>query len=129
MKPRIVLLLTGDEQLRGLLTDSLHEGGGVLLQVRSITDALRIVCGRAHELDLAVIDFTEGPHGMTLLSALKACRPELPIIATIANDTYHATTLAYANEVTACLAKPINLADLQAVIRDLGKPQPQLGAA
>jgi CheY-like chemotaxis protein len=129
MRPRIALLLTSDDELRKVLAQSLQEGGGIVLRARSVADALRIVCSRAPDLHLAVIDFAEGPHGMTLLSALKACRPELPIIAAISSDAYHATTVAYANQVAACLAKPISLPDLEAVIQTLGKPKLQLGTA
>lgn len=48
--------------------------------VRNVAEALRVVCERA-PLNLAVIDFDDGCHGMTLLSALNVCQPALPVIA------------------------------------------------
>src|ERR1700694_3087977 len=104
MNARLVLLLTHDRQFEKQLTEALLEtGGSVVLVARKVGDALQIVCARGHELDLAVIDFDEGCHGMTLLSAIDMCRHQLPIVVIASTDAYHTAALAYANGA-ACLA-------------------------
>ena len=129
MNSRLVLLLTRDHNFERLLAEALLHHGAVMLIARNVGDALQIVCARGRELDFAVIDFDDGCHGMTLLSAVNTCRPELPIIVVTSGDAYHAAALAYANGAAACLAKPISAAELEIVIRELGEPKLELEAA
>src|SRR6187397_2005210 len=112
MNVRLILLLTRDREFETLLTEAvLATGTGIILVARTVTDALRIVCTRGRELDFGVIDFDDGCHGMTLLSALDNCRPGLPLVVVTSRDVYHAGAVAYANGVAACLAKPIDTSD------------------
>lgn len=130
MNARLILLLTRDREFENLLTDAvLATGAGVILVARTVGDALHIVCTRGCELDFAVMDFDDGCHGMTLVSALNACRPGLPVVVVTAQDVYHAAAVAYANGVAACLAKPIGASDLEIVIRELRHPKLELEAA
>ena len=78
---------------------------------------------------LFVIDFDDGCHGITLLSAIQTCRPELPIIVVTSSDAYQAAAIVFANGVEACLAKPISAAELKIVIEELAEPKLQLVAA
>ena len=75
--------------------------GGISHLTRDAGDALEIICG-VHDLDLAIIDFEHGPHGMTLLSAISALREDLPVIVITRDDEEHVEALAYANGATAC---------------------------
>ena len=130
MNMRLILLLTRDRDLEKTLTEAvLATGPAIILIARTVGDALQIVCVRGRELDYAVIDFDDGCHGMTLLSALQTCRPELPMIVVTSKDVYHAAAVAYANGVAACLAKPISASDLEMVIRELRNPKLELEAA
>ncbi len=129
MNSRLVLLLTRDRNFERLLAEALLNNGAAVLIARNVGDALQIVCARGREFDFAVIDFDDGCHGMTLLSAINTCRPELPIIVVTSSDAYHAAALAYANGAAACLAKPISAAELGIVIRELGEPKLELEAA
>ena len=130
MNSRLILLLTRDREFEKLLTEAvLATGAAVILAARTIEDALQIVCTRGRELDFAVIDFDDGCHGMTLLSALATCRPGLPVVVVTSKDVYHAAAVAYANGVAACLAKPIVASDLEIVIRELRNPKLELEAA
>ncbi len=129
MNSRLVLLLTHDRNFERLLAEALLDHGAVMLIARNVGDALQIVCARGREFDFAVIDFDDGCHGMTLLSAINTCRPELPIIVVTSGDAYHAAALAYANGAAVCLAKPISAAELEIVIRELGEPKLELEAA
>ena len=130
MNTRLVLLLTRDREFEKLLAEAvLKTGAAVILVARNIGDALQIVCTRGRELDFAVIDFDDGCHGMTLLSALDTCRADLPVVVVTSSDAYHAAAIAYANGVAACLAKPISGAELEVVIRELREPKLELTAA
>ena len=70
MKTPIILLLTNDPKLEDCVAHVLRQSGGLSHLAHSADDALQIVCGTGRELDLAVIDFESGPHGMTLLSTM-----------------------------------------------------------
>lgn len=129
MNPRCILLLTHDVGFHTLLNRALPDGEVIVHVAGNANEALRVVCERAENLDLAVIDFDDGCHGMTLLSALNACQPDLPIIALISRDAYHAAAVGYANGAAACLAKPISAAELRTVIEMVGEPKLQLACA
>jgi DNA-binding NtrC family response regulator len=128
MNARLVLLLTHDPQFEKLLIEALAEPSATVLVAQSVGDALQIVCTRSNELDLAVID-RDDCHGMTLLSAINACRHELPIVVMTSSDAYHCAALAYANGAAACLAKPVTATELSCAIRELRQPKLQLTAA
>ena len=129
MNPPTILLLTRDDALQKILNQALSDTEAIVLRADNIGDALQIVCRHGRGLSFAMIDFAGGCHGMTLLNALKMCRPHLPLIVTTSDDVYHASMLAYANDVAACLAKPIFAAELKIVIEELAEPKLQLGAA
>jgi DNA-binding NtrC family response regulator len=128
MKPRLVLLLTRDNQFQKLLSDVLLDDSAIVVAKHSVSGALQLVCSRGSELDLVVIDFDDGCHGMTLLSAIKDCCEDLPIVVVTSRNMYHAAVVAYANGVEACLAKPITATDLRLVMAKLGAPKALLTA-
>ena len=129
MNPRFVLLLTQDPGLHILLKQALEPDDATILISRNAGEALQIVCDHGKELDLAVIDFAGGCHGMTLLSAVQICQPALPVMVITSSNAYHAAAIAYANGVEACLAKPVTAKELEIVINELAKPKLQLEAA
>ena len=129
MKPRIVLLYTCDQNVDRVLTEALYETGTIILIARSVADALQIVCRQGSELDFAILDFNDGCRGMTLLSAVHTCHPQLPILVTTSEDAEHATAVAYANGARACLNKPIPPARIADAISELSRPHQQLVAA
>ena len=128
MNTRSILLLTRDVGFQTLLSEALCAGGASVRVVRKAGEALQVVCKGAPP-HLAVIDFDEGCHGMTLLSALNVCQPNLPVIAVTSSDAYHAAAIAYANGAAACLAKPISAAELRPVVATVGEPKLQLACA
>jgi DNA-binding NtrC family response regulator len=89
---------------------------------------LKIGCTRGGEFDLAVID-REDCHGITLLSAIKACHHELPVVVVTSNESCHCAALAYANGASSCLAKPITATEIELVLSNLRQSKPQLTAA
>jgi DNA-binding NtrC family response regulator len=128
MNAHPVLLLTRDREFEKLLREALSESGATLLVARNVGDALQIVCTRGAELDLAVIDRGDC-HGINLLSAIKACQHELPIVVMTSSDTYHCAALAYANGAAACLAKPTTATELRLAIHGLRAPKLELAVA
>jgi DNA-binding NtrC family response regulator len=112
MNKPVTLLLTNDPELEDSVAHALRQSAGLSHLAHSASDALQIVCGVGQDLDLAMIDFESGPHGMTLLSAIIACREDLPVIVVTHDDEKHVEALAYANGATACLPKPVSAAQL-----------------
>ena len=129
MKPRRILLVSDDLKFHSLLHRALPDGAPDVCVAPNAGEALRVVCEGMEDLDLAIIAFNHGCHGMTLLSALHACQPDLPIVALISRDAYHAAAVGYANGAAACLASPIRSAELRTVIEMVGQPKLQLACA
>jgi CheY-like chemotaxis protein len=121
MKTPVMLLLTADNGLEDLVAHALSEIGGISHLTRDAGDALEIICG-VNDLDLAIIDFEHGPHGMTLLNAISTLREDLPVIVITCDDEQHVEALAHANGATACLRKQAVTTQLANAIRDLCKP-------
>jgi DNA-binding NarL/FixJ family response regulator len=71
------------------------------------------------DLDVAIIDFEHGPHGMTLLSAISTLREDLPLIVISRDDEQHVEALAYTNGAMACLPRQAVTAQLTNTIRQL----------
>ena len=122
MKTPVILLLTNDNELEDSVADSLSEIGGVSHLTHDAGNALEIICS-VHDLDVAIIDFEHGPHGMTLLSAISTLREDLPVIVITRDDEEHVEELAYANGAMACFEKQAVAARLRSTIRELCKPR------
>jgi len=118
MKTPVMLLLTNDNELEELVADALSEIGGVSHLTRDAHDALEIICG-GDDLDLAIIDFEHGPHGMTLLRTIRVLRENMPVIVVICDDEEHVAALAYANGATVCLSKQSVATQLASMSRQL----------
>ena len=117
-----MLLLTNDNELEESVAAALSEIGGISHLTHDAGDALETICG-VNDLDLAVIDFEHGPHGMTLLSAISMLRGDLPVIVITHDDEKHVEALAYTNGATACFSKPISITQLVAAIREFCGPR------
>jgi DNA-binding NtrC family response regulator len=126
MNARLVLLLTCDGKFQSVVAQSLLDADAVVLLARNAGDALQIVSARGAKLDFAVIDFADGCHGLTLLSALHTCHPELPMIVVTSSDAHDAALLLYASDVQACLSKPVSRAELEIAISELSYPENEL---
>jgi DNA-binding NtrC family response regulator len=113
----LVLLLTRDRGLAGTFVEVLAPTGGSILVVQNLDDTLKTICSRKREINFAVVDFDDGCHRMTMLSAISSICEELPIIAVTNEDFEHAAALAYANGATACLVKPFTAATVADAIR------------
>ena len=127
MNIRLALLLTRDPAFENIVTDALTKIGAKVLVRHDIDHALEIGCKRAADIDVVIIDRSDC-HAITLLSALHACRHELPVIVITSGDPCHCAALAYANGAAACLAKPINVTDLKLALDESCKPTLQLEA-
>jgi DNA-binding NtrC family response regulator len=119
MKPRFVLLYAPDHHFDPVLSEALRGSQAVLLSARSVSAALQIICRRGRELDLAILDFSEGCRGMTLLSAIQTCFEDLPVLVTICEETEHVTAVAYANGARVCLNRSLPSSQLANTISDV----------
>jgi two-component system, NarL family, nitrate/nitrite response regulator NarL len=128
MKTTVMLLLTSDSELEDAVAEALLEFGGVSHLTCYAGDALETICG-VHDLDLVVIDFEHGPHGMTLLRAISMLREDLPIIVITRDDEKHVEALAYANGAAACFPKPVSATHMVGAIRELQRLKPELAPA
>ena len=128
MKTPVILLLTNDAGVEDLVAGALSDIGGISHLTRDASDALDTICG-VHDLDLVVIDFEHGPHGMTLLSAISTLREDLPVIVITCDDEEHVEELAYANGATACFSKQAVSTQLAETIRELSEPTLKQGFA
>jgi DNA-binding response OmpR family regulator len=129
MKSNLVLLLTRDIELEQQWAMAAAASSARLIVARTVGVALEIIYQRGRELDLVVIDFDNGTRGMALLSALNTSRADLPIVALTSTYRDHSTELAYTDGAACCLTKPINAAELEMVIRVLGRSKLQADAA
>ena len=118
MKTLIMLLLTNDNELEELVAHALSEIGAISHLTHDAGDALETICG-VDDLDLAIIDFEHGAHGMTLLSAISTLRETLPRIVITHDDEEHVQALAYANGASACLSRQAVATQLAKTIRQL----------
>ena len=119
MKPTQVFLLSSECELRAFLNEAIAEIGAVADVARDVGDTLEKVWGRIRQADVALIDFQHAAHGMTLLNAVKSCRPGLPVIALIEHGDKQIEALAYATGATRCLPKPLTKSVLTTAIYDL----------
>jgi len=118
VKTPIMILLTNDNELEDLVANALSGIGAVSHLTRDAGDALEIICG-GDDLDIAIIDFEHGPHGMTLLRAISALRENMPVIVITRDDKEHVEALAYANGATACCSKQAVATQLKRLILQL----------
>lgn len=124
MNTRFALLLTRDPKFESQVRKALPET--MVLVQRCVGEALENIGGCRHYLDLVIVDFDQGCHGMTLLSAIKMLDHHLPVVCVISTDAYHAAAIAYANGAAACLAKPITTSELRVVVAELNQTKPEL---
>lgn len=129
MKSNLILLLSEDVDLEEQLCEAARSTGAGLISAQDVGAAIQVVCARGREIDLAVIDFEDGCHRVTLLSALTILRDDLPIVVVTSSHSGHAAALAYANGAAACLSKPVKVKEFEIVIRGLGEMNLQLEAA
>ena len=125
MNIRRALLLTHDPTFERIVVQALGDTDAKILVRHDIDHAMHIGCSRINQFDLVIIDRSDC-HAITLLSALRTCRHDLPVAVITSGDTSHCAALAYANGASACLAKPISVAELKLALRELCKPTPQL---
>lgn len=125
MKSRATLLLTTDKSSEEVVCEVLLDMDRGIHVARNADDALDLLC-RVHDLDLAIVDFGEGPHGMTLLCAIRTLQRDVPVIVIIDHDQKHVQALAYANGAAAGLEKPVLQSHLASAIHAISKTTPEL---
>ena len=113
-----MLLLTNDNELEELVANALSDIGGISHLTHAAGDALETICC-VNDLDLAIIDFEHGPHGMTPLRALSNLREDLPVIV-ITRDTLKRWRSKWSYGLS---SKQVVTTQFANVIRELSKPR------
>ncbi len=129
MKPRLDLLLTHDQVVQDHLENALLSSGATILAARNLPEAMRSVCARWHELDLAVLDADTGSHGRGMLHAIRLSCEELPILVTISGDLFSAPPFLFSHRAAACLFKPFTADELELAVEQICKPERELSVA
>ena len=80
------------------------------------------------KIDAAIIDFQHGAHGLTLLSALRACQRHLPVIAVVQQGDEHIQALAYAMGATLCVGRGFSKYALAGAIQQVSEVKILLAA-
>jgi hypothetical protein len=106
------------DQMESALLDSTT----TILAAGSIPDSLRIVRARWHELDVAILDADTGSHGRVMLHAIRFCREELPILATISGKLF-ASPHVSSHRAAGCLSKPFTADELRFVLDQISRPE------
>jgi CheY-like chemotaxis protein len=117
-----VLLVEDEALVAALAVDALEELGYQTVEAASSKAAMEIVSGTA-TLAFAIVDvgLPDG-RGDALAIELRKQRPELPIIIATGYDQAHVDGGLRAHQRTAILNKPYDIAQLQAAIRQIGRP-------
>lgn len=126
---RLVLLYTRDDEFQKVVRQALAGTGTIVLIARTVEEALKIVCRRRRELDVAIMSFDAECRGITLLRAIRDCCEHLPALVVIDKDSEQARALACANGARSCLSKRVSAVELANAIADLEVPTPQLAVA
>jgi CheY-like chemotaxis protein len=128
VKSRATLLLTTDSSLEEIVADVMLDADWSIHLARNLGDALDLLC-RVHDLDLAMVDFGPGPHGITLLRAIRTLHRDVPAIVITDDDQKHVEALAYTNGAAAGLHKPVLRSHLADAVHSISKPTRELAFA
>ena len=117
MRTPVIALLTNDPGLEECVARILQEIGGLSHLAGSANDILDLIGTTGQDLDLAVIDCEHGPHGLTLVGAIRSRREAFPVIVLTGPGDKQIEAVAYANGATVCLSKPVSSTQLVEAIR------------
>jgi len=126
---RQVLLYTRDDDFQRVVRQALWNTGTILCIAQTAEEALKIVCRRGRELDVAIMAFNQDCRGITLLGAIHGCCEQLPTLVVVDKDSEQTRALAYANGARLCLSGPISPVELANAIADLEPAALQLAVA
>lgn len=127
MKTPVVTLLTNDQNVEECVAQVLLETGGLSHLAHSANEVLDLIgTTTGQDPDLAVIDCEHGPHGLTLVGAIRRRREAFPVIVLTGPGEKYIEALAYANGATVCLSKPVSATQLAAAMKQCRWSQPQL---
>jgi FixJ family two-component response regulator len=126
MKTPVITLLTNDQSVEECVAQVLLETGDLSHLAHSASEVLDLIGTTGQDLDLAVIDCEHGPHGLTLVGAIRRCREACPVIVLTGPGEKYIEALAYANGATVCLSKPVSATQLAEAMKQCHRSQPQL---
>ena len=126
MKTPVVTLLTNDQSVEECVAQVVLETGSLSQLAHSASEVMDLIGTTSQDLDLAVIDCEHGPHGLTLVGAIRRRREAFPVIVLTGPGEKYIEALAYANGATVCLPKPVSATQLAEAMNQCRRSQPQL---
>ena len=111
-----LLLIEDDSRIRGIVERGLRARGFSVCSAPDAASAIRAM--RAHDFDLVLLDLMlPDADGFSLLGAIRAAKPRLPVIAVTARDDLRSKLDGLDGGADDYLTKPFSIAELDARIR------------
>jgi DNA-binding NtrC family response regulator len=118
IEPLQILVVDDDAEMLKALTHALQMEGYCVTAKPDALSALEFIGSSPEKLDLVIADVSmPGLRGTALLTALKTARPELPVILITAFGDWGQYQQALREGAFEFLTKPVERADLLAVVR------------
>ena len=111
---KLILVVDDDADMRSLLCDALNDIGLQVAQAADGTEAIEK--SKSLRPQLVLTDLRMPTGGFDYLKQLRAQVPSCPVVLLTAFGNHKAKAEAAACGVSACLAKPIKLSDLQRAV-------------
>ena len=116
MKEKIVLLVDADGDSEGFVLEAAARTGRGVLTAKTSRDAFKIIRDELHRLDLVIVDFDPGAHGLALLEAISGCADTPAMIVITALEESYMKPISQEHGAAACLGKPITIARLKSTL-------------
>src|SRR5919197_3936371 len=111
-----LLLIEDDSRIRGIVERGLRARGFSVCSAPDAASAIRAM--RAHDFDLVLLDLMlPDADGFSLLGAIRAAKPRLPVIAVTARDDLRSKLDGLDGGADDYVTKPFSIAELDARIR------------
>ena len=113
----VIMVVDDDEAMRSLLVDELSECGCCVIQAADGEEAFSQLQGKTPSL--VVTDLYMKAGGFEFITRLKQAFPECRVIVVTAFGDAHTSTKAKGVGVDGYLDKPVRMADLKALVREV----------
>lgn len=121
MKSQAVLLVDDDPQIKRLVADALANSEFRLLVAPNACEAMRLLQVRGQDICIVIAELAPLAQGLTLLTAVKAWRNDLPFIILTAFGNWDVYAEAMAAGVSEFLTKPTEVPALRAALNRVWK--------
>jgi DNA-binding NtrC family response regulator len=131
MQRPLLFVATSDPDFADTVLDATMETRHGVRKARDIRHACQLLGLGMKDITLAIVDLDFNDRGLSLLRILGGCGPEFPILVVTDNSDSLKGDETIATIPFHCLSKPVSVANLQSMIRELsaeGKDQYEASA-